>query len=119
MVDYRKAYQSATAQAQAHRKDLVEALTRDDILIAPTFSAHDIAWKAHMIANADGEARVFHLMMKAEERELPASQIKVTLLQLLSQHPNDDYSGRNNDVRRSFQDGIRHAINAVLIDGDL
>ena len=102
----------AEERIRNRRSALVEHLTNPEIAI----DGRSIAREANMIAYDEGIVRIASMMISALKRELSAGEIKTSLLDILARGADDNWSGRGNDVRRSYHDGVLDMVNAVLWD---
>ena len=102
----------AEQRIRDRKSALAEHLTNPEIAI----DGRSIAREAGMIAYDEGIARVVSMMVSARKRELSAGEIKTALLDILARGADDNWSGRGNDVRRSYHDGMLDTINTILLD---
>ena len=102
----------AERRIEDRKRDLAKHLTNSEIPV----DGRTIAREANMIAYDEGIARVASMMVSARKRELSAGEIKTALLDILARGADDNWSGRGNDVRRSYHDGMLDTINTVLLD---
>ena len=102
----------AEQRIRDRKSALAEHLTNTEI----TIDGRSIAREANMIAYDEGIARVASMMISALKRELSAEEIKTALLDILARGADDNWSGRGNDVSRSYHDGMLDMIDAILWD---
>lgn len=113
---------TAAARLTAAEDRLVEmkAALANDLLNANAtgehFDSERIAKAANAIAAQEGTIRVRHLLASLEANGVGADGTAKALLRESLRGPDDQWSGRSNDVRRAFADGHRDAINDAMWD---
>lgn len=102
----------AEALARYERDRMHESLREAEYNGAP--APEHLSHVANRIALYEGRARVFRMTGDMVEQDKPKQDILWSLLHLLASGASDDWSGRNNEVRRSKFDGYRSAVEDVL-----
>lgn len=110
-------YAAKLDQAQAELVNLKEQLVLElQISLGPDsnyLSSEAIAKSANRIAEAEGEVRAMSILAGAQKQEM---DLKSAILRHALRSPDDEWSGRTNDVRRAFADGLRTALEDSLWD---
>lgn len=113
---------SAAERAQ-DLSDYVKALKREladkiiDALAEDTYlPAERIARDTNAIAYKEGALEVAHLLKYAESNEVSKDTLARMLLREAVRSPDDSWSGRNNDVKRSYNDGRRDAVDDAVLE---
>ena len=94
---------------EKHKEVLADKL-RASLTEDTYFPAFEISQRVNMIARIEGELQVAHLIAKAEENEWEHEDFLCRLLTEATRSPDDTWSGRSGDVRRSYNDGLREAL---------
>lgn len=89
------------ARIQVRRDALAE------VLAAGKTDSADLASYVNAIAEAEGTAAVDYAYRNCLAHGADQNAIDRHLVSLLFQAPGDEWSGRRNDVRRSYADGVR------------
>lgn len=90
------------APVEAARQEMAKWLIEDK-----GADAESIASRANGIAVAEGRAQARWEYRNALADEATDEQIKAHFFRLLTNHPDDKWSGRGNDARRAKADGFR------------
>lgn len=88
----------------AANKRIVEYLTNTSI--GGTFY-DELAGLVNSVAREEGRRFVRHQLREAVAGDATEQQIKDHLFRLVTAHPDDEWSGRRNDARRSYREGVR------------
>ena len=79
-------------------------------------SADNIAAGANRIADLEGQLHVLQLLARAQQNGASNEAMERILFREALRGPDDAWSGRGNDVRRAYADGIRRGIDEALWD---
>ncbi len=80
----------------------------------PVFSnSEDVARFANQVAQLEGELTVYNRIPKVDERPLTNPEMQQLAFLIMANGPDDQWSGRGNDARRSHFDGVRKAAEAI------
>ena len=93
------------------REPLQAALTKlgTDLLASPKTSVI-LASKVNDIAREEGRVRVLTSVRDVLAQGAGREDINRLLLSMAVAYPDDSWSGRGNDVRRAYNDGIRDTL---------
>lgn len=105
----------------------ITAATTDEQLTAPVGAARarlakvaatevgyeELAKMANDVAEEDGRLLVRWTLRNAMAHGATQGEAEATLTQLVLRHPGDTWSGRANDARRCYMDGVREEVKAL------
>lgn len=104
------------AAAQDRLAEMKVALGNDLAADPAGFDSERIAKAANAIAAQEGAIRVRYLLASLEANGVGPEGAAKALLRESLRGPDDQWSGRANDVRRAFADGHREALNDAMWD---
>lgn len=104
------------AAAQDRLAEMKAALAADLAASPDEFDSERIAKAANAIAAQEGAIRVRVVLASLEANEVSADGTARALLRESLRGPDDQWSGRANDVRRAYADGHREALNDAMWD---
>lgn len=121
MNEYEKMYRDIAGAVESAKRDLAERILtslEDADETRAVISGEDIAKAGAQIATMSGESRVYHLVWKLQKRgDVDREGVVRELLRLVSRGPDDTWSGRANDVRRAYHDGVRRGVQYAMLNG--
>lgn len=103
-------------EAKERLAEMKAALAFDLTADPGAFDAERLAKAANAIAAQEGVIRARDLLASLEARNVSAEETQQAMLSEALRGPDDQWSGRANDVRRAYADGHREALNAAMWD---
>ena len=104
------------AAAQDRLDEMKDALAADLAADPGAFDSERIAKAANAIAAQEGTIRVLAVLAKLKANYASDEAIQRALLREALRVPDDQWSGRANDVRRAYADGHREALDNAMWD---
>lgn len=96
-----------TAPVQAARARLAK-------VAATEVGYEELVKMAHDVAEEDGRLLVRWTLRNAMAHGATQGEAEATLTQLLLRSPGDTWSGRTNDARRCYMDGVRDEVKSLI-----
>ena len=113
-IDYTDRLKKAQDRVVSFKRDIT---TRSELALENDSQAYeDLGQLVSSLAYAEGELSAYLNLEKLQGLQLPREDLAVEVAYLLAQLPQDTWSGRLNDLRRSFNDGFREALNEAVQD---
>jgi hypothetical protein len=105
-----------TAETTDDELEAMLAVYRGDVLrrVNDKERAEDIATTVNSLAAAEGEAFVLREYRNALVHDATMPEVISHLTRIGLQEPDDAWSGRTNDTRRAYRDGVRRKVREVI-----
>lgn len=105
-----------TADTTDDELDAMLVVYRGDVIrrITDKERAEDVATTVNSLAAAEGEAFVLREYRNALAYDATMSEVITHLTRIGLQDPDDTWSGRTNDTRRAYRDGVRRKIREAI-----
>jgi hypothetical protein len=114
-VTYAQKVRQQESYIRTLKRGLIHSLERTlrENSLDPPIRSEELALNAMLVAKAEGKLKVLQTLAMAEEKNLPRDMIMYRLMDLLTRNPMDEQQDRLNDVRRSYTDGVREAVDSA------